>query len=268
MKETCENLRELIPLYVAGALPEDAARRVESQLPHCPDAQQDLADYRALTDAMLLAVPDAGAPPPVEALLARVQRYERTSAQMTPRRVTVMPPPRRWMLWGAAASLILFAVLMSALITANVYLISQITALRDSQTQLASLIASAPTPANTFNVSRSGQDHHRQLTANLDDVPAESAALITWNSTDRIGALFVQHMPPLPAGHVYQLWVVKGAEAQVVSLGVFSINEQGAGTLTFKADVPLESFDAVGITVEPSSGSPSPTTPHMLIAQL
>jgi len=53
-----------------------------------------------------------------------------------------------------------------------------------------------------------------------------------------------------------------------VSLGVFSINEQGAGTLTFQADVPLESFDAVGITVEPSSGSPSPTTPHMLIAQL
>jgi len=268
MKETCETLRELIPLYAVGALPPEVARRVESQLPHCPDAQRDLAEYRALTDAMLLAVPDAGAPPPLDALLARVQRYERTAAQLTPRHVLMPRPARRWMLWGAAASLILFTVLLSALIMANVYLVGQVNALRDSQTQLASLIASAPTPANTFNVSRSGQDHHRQLTANLDDVPAESSALITWNSTDRIGALFVQHMPPLPAGHVYQLWVVKGAEAQVMSLGVFSINEQGAGTLTFQANVPIESFDAVGITVEPSTGSPSPTTPHMLIARL
>ncbi len=266
MSKTCETLRELIPLYVVGALPPEVVRRVDSQLPDCPDAQRDLAEYRALADAMLLAVPEVGTPPPVDALLARVQRYERAAAQMRAGHEPMPRPARRWVMWGAAASLILVTVLLSVLVMANVYLIGQVNALRDSQTQLASLIASAPTPADTFSVSRSGQDHHRQLTANLDDVPAESSALITWNSADHIGALFVQRMPPLPVGLVYQLWAVN--EAGAVSLGAFSVNEEGAGTLTFHADVPLESFDAVGITVEPSTGSPSPTTPHMLIARL
>lgn len=268
-QDPCHEFREILPLYAVGAASDEQARRLESRLPECPELQRELAEYRAVTHALMTRVPDAGSVPPVDALLARVRRYEQTAAHM-PAPVIVPAPhqaPRRWPMLAAAAILILLMLAVGALIAANLHLITQVGALRDEQVRLANLLT-APTPANLFNVRRDGQDHHRELNVNVADAPQDASAIITWNSQDRIGALFVTHMPAPPEGHAYQLWVVGAGESDVMSLGMFSVDERGAGTLTFKADKPLESFAAVGITLEPITGSAHPTTPHMLIGQL
>jgi anti-sigma-K factor RskA len=65
-------------------------------------------------------------------------------------------------------------------------------------------------------------------------------------------------LPPLPANQTYQAWQITGAGA--VSLGIIG----NAATETVNAD--LSNATAIAISVEPSQGSPQPTTEPILVA--
>jgi anti-sigma-K factor RskA len=69
-------------------------------------------------------------------------------------------------------------------------------------------------------------------------------------------------MPALPRGMAYQVWLIQGEQRQ--SAGVFQVDREGNGILFVELDRPLAEFDAVGVTVEPASGSSSPTSPRVI----
>lgn len=75
----------------------------------------------------------------------------------------------------------------------------------------------------------------------------------------------VVHMPklgPAPAGKVYQVWVIKGKTAS--SVRVLNDNS-GAPDSAFNAEVHAGD-SSIGVTVEPSPGSPAPTsTPFWVV---
>ena len=78
------------------------------------------------------------------------------------------------------------------------------------------------------------------------------------------GAITVTGMPPAPDGKVYQLWYV-GADGVARSAGIMA-PEDGRGAMVLQGDP--NSAAAVGVTVEPAGGSPSPTTEPVVVLPL
>ena len=79
------------------------------------------------------------------------------------------------------------------------------------------------------------------------------------------GELIVTHLPPPPAGRIYQLWLQRGAGAPAPST-LFTVTSRGT------ADLGLPGYAAgvarVLVTVEPPGGSRAPTARPVIVASL
>jgi anti-sigma-K factor RskA len=67
-------------------------------------------------------------------------------------------------------------------------------------------------------------------------------------------------LPALPAGKVYQFWLIKGKSA--VSAGLLPQTAAGQPATLLASEVIQG--DALGLTVEPAGGSKTPTTTPIL----
>jgi anti-sigma-K factor RskA len=76
------------------------------------------------------------------------------------------------------------------------------------------------------------------------------------------GTLMVDHLPPLGQDQQYQLWLIK--DGKRTSGGVFSVNLDGYGSLWVTSPEWLANYSALGITIEPTGGSPGPTGAKVL----
>ena len=45
----------------------------------------------------------------------------------------------------------------------------------------------------------------------------------------------------------------------VISIGTFTVDEEGRATVIFELDEPIGKFAGAGVTIEPPGGSPAPT---------
>jgi anti-sigma-K factor RskA len=128
------------------------------------------------------------------------------------------------------------------------------------------------------NVKLGSQLNHREHTLNslleaekdLHVVHLKAADTIAgpgiqffWNEKQHMGVAHGFRMRPAPAGRAYQLWIVRDGEP--VSVGVFNSDPDGHA-LVEGLDLPPTSAGVtqVLLTVEPSGGSPRPTTQPML----
>jgi hypothetical protein len=76
-------------------------------------------------------------------------------------------------------------------------------------------------------------------------------------------AVFVaNNLAPLGETQVYQLWLIQGETP--VSAGIFQVDHTGHGVLTIASAIP-GTFDAMGVTIEPSGGSELPTLEQLLL---
>ncbi|PGZ94349.1 hypothetical protein COE51_22750 [Bacillus pseudomycoides] len=63
------------------------------------------------------------------------------------------------------------------------------------------------------------------------------------------------HLPQVKNEEVYQVWLLKDGERK--NAGIFKPDETGSGLLTYEIS-PKQSFDNIGITLEPDSNSTKP----------
>lgn len=80
------------------------------------------------------------------------------------------------------------------------------------------------------------------------------------------GLLVATALPPLPAGHTYQLWAI-GRGTGPVSAGTFSVDAQGTGTLRVPLLPGLSAADAFAVTLAPVDGAPAPSGPAYLVTR-
>jgi Uncharacterized protein conserved in bacteria len=78
--------------------------------------------------------------------------------------------------------------------------------------------------------------------------------------------LHVSHLPPVPEGKAYQIWLIN--DGQRDSGGVFRVGQTGEAVLLITAPRPWRHYQAIGITVEPATGSRAPTSPRVLGGRL
>jgi anti-sigma-K factor RskA len=77
--------------------------------------------------------------------------------------------------------------------------------------------------------------------------------------------LTLEQLPPLPAGRVYEVWLIKGSAPQPA--GVFQAGGDGSASVILKG--APSGFDTVAVTEEPGpQGSSSPTSQPLLAGAL
>jgi anti-sigma-K factor RskA len=235
------HVTELLPAYALGCLDEVEALRVSEHTARCAACRAELQPYLTVADQLALATPDALPPARVKQQLMR--RIERpTAARST-------EPGASW--WQQLAGLFLRSapawalaslILIVALAAGNIWLWQQ--------------------------VNRTGGANAAGLIRVVAMIPTDAAPQATGKlliSMDgEYGTLVVDGLPPLDAGHQYQLWLIR--DGQPTSGGVLTVNAHGYGVLEISAPEPLAHYRSFGITVEPAGGSTVPTGEKVLEA--
>ncbi|MEW5960548.1 MAG: anti-sigma factor [Chloroflexota bacterium] len=235
-----EHVLDLLPAYALDCLDEDEAIQVAEHLAACSECQAELQVYQATLAQLALAAPDAAPPPALkELLMARIQPAQWPgvgSPQLPWRQSLAMLMRRTTPAWGVAG-----LVLIVALAVGNLWLWQRVNQLENRllpsgvmQTIVLSGTQAAPTATGLIVISLDGTH----------------------------GTLVVDRLPELAESHQYQLWLIK--DGQRDSGGVFSVSNEGYGSLWLDSPQPLADYPAFGITIEPAGGSPGPTGEKIL----
>jgi anti-sigma-K factor RskA len=229
------SFRENIPAYALGALDAEEVAALESHLNTCDSCQTELAEYRAVGDALLTVIP----PKEPSAALRRRLQNRLPSAQKR------MRPRLNW-----SFSQVAMAAALVLLLVMNLYSILQVRTLQFEQTRLARQYRTGQTVLSMLSYPTT-----QRLAINSDTVVG---SLLLDEDRD-ILALIVWNMPDLAENQTYQIWLIDPQGGRV-SAGIFRPeSDQAYTTQIVFPKQSLANFTGVGVTVEPAGGSEAPT---------
>ena len=257
MSGTHDDLVVLAPAYVLGALEADERRTFESHLATCERCVSEVRSLRHVTDGLAQSVPQVTPP---AALRARV--LNAVGAQ----EARVHEPDVRpkwgltnWLAYAASVAIATAAVL---------YAVNLRTRVDDLEARLEAaqvrLAAADRAMVDTRRVAFEMQSAMAVLAAadlvrvDLQGAPAAPQAdgRALWSRQS--GMVFAaSNLPPLPAGRIYQVWLVAGGPP--VSAGLIAPDESGRSVGIFRTPVDVTGPVTVAVTIEPEGGVPAPT---------
>lgn len=257
-----QELRDLAPAYVLGALDPAEVREFEAALVGSPELQREVASYREL--AALLALRDSVAPP--ASLRAQVLdrvRQERSTQPAAGSSVVPLSAGRRQPRWlglapwvGLAASLALAAGLGL-----------QVQRLEHSVGALDSTLA-----ASQARLAARERTLNAILEPGVQLVPLTSSGeqppgiQLFWDRRRNTAVLHAFRLPPAAEGRAYQLWLIRNG--QPVPSQVFN-SEPDGHALVEGITIPAEpGIEAYAVTQEPAGGSTQPTLPILLFGRV
>ena len=238
------DLHKLTGAYAMDALDDLERARFEQHLAQCEDCRAEVAELRET--AALLSETVATTPPAAlrESVLAGITHIRPMAPEVpqpapTPLADTMAGRGRGWMPFLVAAALALFVGIGA--------MVSQPWSDDDQVTQLtaAEQVLQAPDAEEVF----------------LDLGEAGRATVVRSKSEDR-AVISTEDMVSAPEGKAYELWFIHGDE--FTSAGLMS----DAPDQTVVLDGSAAEAAAVGITVEPESGSEQPTTEPIAVFDL
>jgi anti-sigma-K factor RskA len=273
-------IEELLPFYLLGTLTPEEEQQVQTYLESDPEARAWLEEMQWVPSALPLSAGSAEVAPDVkQKLMERVQKDE--GMQPTPTRRRGFLDSMRSLLMPRGGGLLLPATAAVCLVLAVAALIwalslsNQVAALNreiaslqgqlsnqqqvitDLEEQLQNreqVIAQLTSPGvNTFEIT--GTEFQPQASGRLFAGPESQT-----------GILVLSGLRPLAPGSVYQLWLIEGESPQ--SAGVFEVDAQGEAALLVQAPAAIDSFDALGVSIEPEGGSTQPTGDIVMLSEL
>jgi anti-sigma-K factor RskA len=252
-----ESVRDLAAAYALGALSPDEMRDFERLLAGSADLQRDVAEYREV--AALLGLGESGSGPPVD-LRARVLATAKSpSATVTALAIRKTSP----VAWAALAAGIAAVVALGAGIFSlrrelrerDLALAQRDSTLGIQQQQLAERQALLETVLDP-------EMRVYQLTASGDPEPGIQ---LFWNQRRNQALVNGYRLKPVPPGRAYQLWFIR--DGKPVPSVTFT-PKNGSATVGGVKVPSGGKISAAAITIEPSSGSPQPTSPIILSGPL
>ncbi len=212
--------------YLLGALEPSEAVRFRRHLEDCVVCRDELAALRAAVDVLPLSAPQHRAP---RALRRRVMRSVRSQPAATPGGA-----PRR----RPSIQLGLRPALVGA---------------------VAAVVALAVVGGVELSSGGSGV---RVVQASVTGVPGSAQLRILSGHAE----LIVSHLPPPPAGRIYEVWVKRVASPPSPTRVLFSVTTSGAADVGVPAN--LNGVSAIMVTPEPAGGSLVPTHPPVIVARI
>lgn len=272
---TCDDVRDLAPLYVLDALEADEAAAVRAHVATCADPHAELAELGGVVPYLADSLEPLEPPAAVgERIAAAVQADLRARARddtAAARLVGGYGPPTapaptatsapvdlasvrasrrarpawRWVLEAAAV------IALVGVVGWDVVLQGQLDGARRQASLLGSALAAAAQAGSvTATLQGSG--------------PAASASGFVVASKGGTNYMVISGLPDPGAGRTYQAWYLEGQTA--VSAGVFPLGTDGV-TVVGMAGI-AGAVTAVALTVEPSGGSSQPTSQPIVLANL
>jgi anti-sigma-K factor RskA len=248
---TCDQVVDLAPAYVLGALDEAERGALERHVTACPGCSDRLAEEHSIVTALALAAPQRQPPARLQARLMAAVRAE-AGPPRQPLWRRLFPAPLPTAVGAAATAGLAFAVSLGW----GLGLQSRI---QSTPPPVPAAIVSSP--EYEWTIARAQM--HR-LTGS-ESAPEARGWIYVDPAVDQ--ALLVAYkLPPLQPGLAYQLWLIQDGQRQ--SGGLFAVDEEGYGWLKVKSPKAIGAFDRVGVTVEPLQGSAGPTGARVLGGQL
>jgi anti-sigma-K factor RskA len=234
-------LLELIPEYALGVLEGEEKTAVEALLERSTEARRLFAEYDSLlVNAVLLTTPVRQAPPNMTADFAARLRAEAGSA---PPLQLVSPPAQK-----PAASprtiprpalLLLAAAILAVVIGIGVVLRGG-SNIDPTQQEIAQIV---------------GHTGARRVVVDFPNSPGVNGTLI-YIPTESRAVLEVAKLQALPDTQAYAVWLIDTVPR---ASGLFNATGETTRYLV-RANAPINDYQAVALSIEPSTGSTAPTT--------
>ena len=261
---TCDEVRDLAPLFVTNALEPDEAAAVRDHLATCAQPHPEVAQLGAAATALLETVEPVAPPAALkDRIMAAAAADLASGAHPAARTVTPAGAPpveeaptppgapidlaserarrRPRLAWLVAVAAVIGVVALGA---SNLALRRDLDQAQAYQNGVDQALALAAQPGSVSAL----------LTA--QDGTAAGFAVVGGDGTTRIT---MRGLPPTTGAQVYTAWSIEG-EAAPVAVGDFTVGADGLATATGAA--PSASPGAViAITLEPGSGATAPTGP-------
>jgi anti-sigma-K factor RskA len=230
---------DLLPAYVLDILSRDESDQVAEHLDNCATCAAEYLQLQKVVDELPLALRQSEPPTRVKSsLMKAIHTHSLDTTHHT-----------RMNFWQGLSSMLnkplvsIAAALILILALTNVWLWNQ--------NRRLGQLASQPWQVVT-----------------LLNAGGSSSAIgeLILDSRGESGTLLVDNLDALGSGYQYQVWLIRNDER--VSAGVFSVNQHGYASLLIQASDPITKYDSIGISVEPSGGSPGPTGTRVLDGSL
>jgi hypothetical protein len=124
---------------------------------------------------------------------------------------------------------------------------------------LSALVVAAAVAAGVTLGSGGGA---RTVQASVVGLPGTAQVKVTGSRAE----LIVEHLPPPPPGHVYEVWLQHGSAAPTPTPTLFSVTRTGAADVGVAGN--LRNVSHVLVTPEPAGGSLVPTHAPVIVARL
>jgi anti-sigma-K factor RskA len=257
MSGTHDDLVVLAPAYVLGALEPSERLAFESHLAACDRCVAEVRSLARVTSGLAQSVahvtPRAALRDRV--LLAVGARDVRAPAStVVPRSVM-----GNWLAYAACVALATAAGLYAMNLRTRVESLEA--RLEVAQSRLA---VADRAMVDARRVAFETQSAMAVLAAadltrvDLQGAPAAPQAVGRALWSRQSGMVFAaNNLPPLPAGRIYQVWLVAGGPP--VSAGLVAPDEDGRGVAIFRTPVDVRGPVTVAVTIEPVGGVPAPT---------
>jgi hypothetical protein len=257
---------EVLALYAMGALddPQDLAA-LEAHLGTCGDCRRELEALRA--DMALLALSAVGPQPPArsrERLLGAVAAEPRLERR-DPQRYTVGYLRQRWFTFAPVMVMLMLAV-FSILLWRDLRNTRRI--LRHTHAQLEQVQTELARTSTELAEAKMVRDllHAPDawpLTLVSKKTPPQPQIKTVYSKQQGSLLLMASNLTPLPENKIYQLWLLPADGSAPMPAGWFKPDGKGNGMMFHKmsAGVVAKGF---AVTIEPASGSQTPTMPIVM----
>jgi len=227
---THADILNLIPGYALGCLDDDELILVSEHLADCIECQTELQSYTSVVNCLALAAPETSPPPVLHSRLM-------SQIQAPPSQPVSQKSSKKSWGWGMPLWAGVGLLILLILVAGNLYLWQQVNQ-----------------PAE--------QDLLGTITLTGTEAAPDATGLIVLSLDGEYGTLVVDHLPPLDTENQFQLWLIR--DDMRTSGGVFSVSDEGYGSIEILTTEPLDSYSAFGISIEPAGGSPGPTGQKVL----
>jgi len=245
---THEEMREMYELYSLGVLTADERIEIDEHLARgCPECSAALKKAAEL-NAMILTMTEQVQPP------RRLRRRVLASVGADSARSGA-----RTLAWAAAAACLAIALLLAG--------IKLGTDLRNSNAQLEQarreLKASNARLASVQEILQFLNEPQTVQATFGGAQPAPPRGRVLVNANRGV-LLIASNLPPAPAGKTYEMWLVPKQGAPKPA-GLFQSDSQGNAIHLLRGPLDPSQTAAIGVSVEPASGSAAPTTAPIII---
>jgi anti-sigma-K factor RskA len=258
--------RESAALYVLGALPPDERLAFEVHARTCQGCADEVRSLQAVASALLQGVPQIDPPASLRGVVLGNREPRATLAAVPTARAAgtsgINPT------WLSVAALLLVTLGLGAYAVTlkqrvgdlELHLQDAMARLDRSERQIEAATRAATSAQLRMAVLMAPDLDRVDLAGQPSALRAVGRAF--WSRTR--GLVFAaSSLPPLPAGRIYQLWVVTAN--QPYSAGLIRPDESGSVTASFDTPPDIPAPVAMAVTLEPDGGVPAPTGDKYLV---